>query len=100
MTSNGSNHGERTRPIAWMASNGIAANLFMSAIIAAGVVSLTGLQREAWPEVPFFQIEVSMAYPGATPEEVEESIVVKIEDEVSGPNDVKSVKSSVPGPGG
>ena len=76
-----------------MASNGVAANLLMWAIIAAGVVSLTGLQREAWPEVPFFQIEVSMAYPGATPEEVEESIVVKIEDEVSGLDDVKSVKS-------
>ena len=76
-----------------MASNSVAANLLMWAIIAAGVVSLTGLQREAWPEVPFFQIEVSMAYPGATPEEVEESIVVKIEDEVSGLDDVKSVKS-------
>ena len=93
MTSNGSNHGERPGPIAYMASNGVAANLLMWAIIAAGVVSLTGLQREAWPEVPFFQIEVSMAYPGATPEEVEESIVVKIEDEVSGLDDVKSVKS-------
>ncbi len=76
-----------------MASNSVAANLLMWGIIAAGVVSLTGLQREAWPEVPFFQIEVSMAYPGATPEEVEESIVVKIEDEVSGLDDVKSVKS-------
>ena len=93
MTSNDSNHGERSGPIAYMASNGVAANLLMWAIIAAGVVSLTGLQREAWPEVPFFQIEVSMAYPGATPEEVEESIVVKIEDEVSGLDDVKSVKS-------
>ncbi len=93
MTSNGSNHGERSGPIAYMASNSVAANLLMWAIIAAGVVSLTGLQREAWPEVPFFQIEVSMAYPGATPEEVEESIVVKIEDEVSGLDDVKSVKS-------
>ena len=34
-----------------------------------------------------------MAYPGATPEEIEESIVVKIEDQVSGLDDVKAVKS-------
>ena len=34
-----------------------------------------------------------MAYPGATPEEVEESIIVKIEDQVSGLDDVKAVKS-------
>ncbi len=76
-----------------MASNGVAANLLMLAIIAAGLVSFTGIEREAWPTVPFFQIEVSMAYPGATPEEVEESIVLRIEDEVSGLDDVKAVKS-------
>ena len=76
-----------------MASNGVAANLLMWAIIAAGLVSLTGLEREAWPTVPFYHIEVSVAYPGATPEELEESIVVKIEDQVTGLDDVKAVKS-------
>ena len=81
-----------------MASNSIAANLLMWAIIAAGLVSLTGLEREAWPTVPFYHVEVSMAYPGATPEEIEESIVVKIEDQVSGLDDVRAVKS-VAGPG-
>ena len=55
---------------------------------------------EAWPTVPFNQVEVSVAYPGATPEEVEEGIVVKIEDEVSGLGDVKAVKSvAAPGMG-
>ena len=86
-------HRERSGPIAYMATNGVAANLLMWGIIAAGVVSFTGLEREAWPTVPFYHIEVSMAYPGATPEEVEESIVVKIEDQVSGLDDVKAVKS-------
>ncbi len=94
MTSNdGSNHGERSGPLAYMASNGIAANLLMLGIVAAGLVSLTGLEREAWPIFPFYHIEISMAYPGATPEEIEESIVVKIEDQVSGLDDVKAVKS-------
>ena len=84
---------ESRGPIAYMVRNGVAANLLMWAIIAAGLVSLTGLERQAWPTVPFYHIEVSMAYPGATPEEVEESIVVKIEDQVSGLDDVKAVKS-------
>jgi len=84
---------ERSGPLAYMASNGIAANLLMMGIVAAGLVSLTGLEREAWPITPFYHIEVSMAYPGATPEEIEESIVVKIEDQVSGLDDVKAVKS-------
>ena len=93
MTSNGSDHGERSGPLAYMASNGIAANLLMMGIVAAGLVSLTGLEREAWPITPFYHVEISMAYPGATPEEIEESIVVKIEDQVTGLDDVKAVKS-------
>ena len=93
MNQDSSNPAEPSGPIAYMASNGVAANLLMIAILAAGLVSLTGLDREAWPTVPFNQIEVSMAYPGATPEEVEESIVVKIEEQVESLEDVKAVKS-------
>ena len=85
--------GEPPGPIAYMASNGVAANLLMLAILAAGLVSLTGLEREAWPDVPFYMIEVSVAYPGANPEEIEESIVIKIEDQVSGLEDVNTVRS-------
>ena len=84
---------EPSGPIAYMAGNGVAANLFMATILFAGLVALTGLEREAWPTLPFNQIEVSMAYPGATPEEVEESIVVKIEEQVEALEDVKTVKS-------
>ena len=80
-------------PIAYMAGNGVAANLLMLAIIAAGLVSLTGLEREAWPPIPFNMIELSMAYPGASPEEVEDSIVVKIEEQVEALDDVKSIRS-------
>ncbi len=93
MSPDNGNSRERSGPIAYMAGNGVAANLLMWAIIAAGLVSFAGLEREAWPTIPFYHIEVSMAYPGATPEEVEESIVVKIEDRVSGLDDVKAVKS-------
>ena len=85
--------GEPGGPIAYMASNRVAANLFMLGILAAGLVSLSGLDREAWPTVPFHTVEVSMAYPGATPEEVEESIVVKIEEQVEALEDVRAVKS-------
>ncbi|MDE0250642.1 MAG: efflux RND transporter permease subunit, partial [Gammaproteobacteria bacterium] len=89
----GSHLGEPGGPIAYMASNSVAANLFMFAILAAGLVALTGLERESWPTVPFNTVEVSVAYPGATPEEVEESIVVKIEEQVNSLDEVKRVKS-------
>ena len=85
--------GEPGGPIAFMASNRVAANLFMIAILVAGLVALLGLDREAWPTVPFNTIEVSVVYPGAQPEEVEESIIVKIEEQVEALQDVKAVKS-------
>ncbi len=85
--------GEARGPIAFMASNPVAANLLMIGILAAGLVSLTGLEREAWPTLPHNMIEVSMPYPGASPEEVEESIVVKIEERVSALADVKTVRA-------
>ncbi len=85
--------GEPGGPIAFMASNRVAANLLMFSILAAGLVALGGLEREAFPTFPFNTIEVSVAHPGATPEEVEESIIVKIEEQVEALEEVKAVKS-------
>ena len=93
MNGNDDLSGEHRGPIAYMAGNGVAANLFMFLILAAGLVSLSGLERESWPTIRFNQIEVSVAYPGATPEEVEESIIAKIEEEVSSLDDVRAVRS-------
>ena len=90
MSFNRSNHAEPGGPIAYMAGNSVASNLLMFGILAAGLVSLTGLEQEGWPTVPFNQFEISVVLPGATPEEVEEAIVVKIEDEVRGLADVRT----------
>ena len=70
-------------PVAFMVRNGVAANLLMLFIAAAGLVSLTGLVQEAFPALSYNVIEISVPYPGAAPEEVEESIVVKIEEHLA-----------------
>ncbi len=80
-------------PIAYMAGNRITPNLLMFGILALGLVSLGGLDREAWPTVSFNMIEVFMAYPGASPEEVEESIIAKIEEQVETLEDVRTIRS-------
>ena len=90
--------GEVGGPLAYMASNSVAANLLMLAIVAAGLVSLNGIVFDMWPTLPFNQIEVSIAYPGATPDEVEEAIILKIEEQVSPLDNVKTV-NSVAAPG-
>ena len=86
-------HTEPSGPIAFMAGNSVAANLLMLAIIAAGLLSLNGIVFDMWPTIPFNQIEVTIAYPGATPDDIEESIVLKIEEQVSPLDNVKTVHS-------
>ncbi len=93
MNANGRYEGEPPGPLAYMARNGVPANLLMWVIVAAGLLSLGGIVMQAWPTLPFNHVEVSVAYPGASPEEVEESIVVKIEERVRALEKVKSVKS-------
>ena len=84
---------EARGPIAYMARNGVAANLLMFFIVAGGLVSMNGLVQEAFPVLSFEYIEVSVSYPGATPDEVEESIVLKIEEQVAALDGVREVSA-------
>ncbi len=77
--------------IAYMVRNGVAANLLMVFILVAGLISMNSLVQEAFPVLSFDHIEISVPYPGATPDEVEESIVLKIEEHVETLEEVKEV---------
>ena len=81
--------------IAWMARNHVAANLLMAAFILGGLVMAFQVQQEIFPEVELDFILVTTLYPGASPEEVEEGIVLAVEEEVSGLDDVEEVTSVV-----
>ncbi|MEM0961922.1 MAG: efflux RND transporter permease subunit, partial [Bacteroidota bacterium] len=80
--------------IAWMARNGVAANLLMVGLIAAGLISLTRMVIEVFPEFSLDAIQVSVVYPGATPEEVEESIVQKIEEQIEAVEGIDEVTAT------
>ena len=85
---------EARGPIAYMARNGVAANLLMFFILAAGFFSLGGLVQEVFPEISLDQVVISVPYPGATPEEIEESILRKIEERIEAVDDIKEVRST------
>ena len=80
-------------PIAYMARNGVAANLLMVGILAAGLLSLGALDQEVLPEHSLHRIQVSVPYPGASPAEVDESIVGRIEERIRSIEGVRSVAS-------
>jgi multidrug efflux pump subunit AcrB len=72
------------RLVRWFASNRIAANLLMVFVLAAGLVGATTLRQETFPNVAFGFVSVTVAYPGAAPDEIEEAICVRIEEAVGG----------------
>jgi len=68
--------------IAWFAENQVAANLVMVIIIVAGVLSLASTRKELIPNISLDMVTISVAYPGATPKEIEQSVCVRIEESV------------------
>ncbi|MGJ8563404.1 MAG: efflux RND transporter permease subunit [Alphaproteobacteria bacterium] len=69
--------------ITWWASNPVAANLLMFALFIGGVVSFLTIEREMEPYVEFPGAVVSIAWPGASPQDVEEQIVIRLEEALS-----------------
>jgi len=77
--------------IEWMARHPVAANLLMLLIVASGLVSAFSIRQEVFPEISFDTIEVRVVYTGAAPDEIEESIVQRIEEQVQGIDGVDRV---------
>jgi multidrug efflux pump subunit AcrB len=82
------------RAIAWFAENSVAANLLMFVLLGAGLLTLTRVKLEVFPELAVDVVTVSVAYPGAAPAEVEEGICVRVEEELQGLQGVKRISSS------
>jgi len=80
--------------IRWFIANTVAANLLMIFIIIAGLFTLSRLRMEVFPDITIPIINVSVIYPGASPEDIEESICVKVEEQVQGINGLKRITSS------
>ena len=85
---------ERSGPIAWMTHHTVAANLVMLIFIIGGLIIGTDLKKEVFPEFTSDRIRVTVAYPGASPEEVEHGIILSIEDVVRGLDGVKDVTAT------
>ena len=80
-------------PLAWMARNAVAANLLMIVLLIAGFYIGLGVKQEVFPEFDLDRVTVGILYPGASPEEVEEGVILVVEEAVRGLDGVKEVRS-------
>ena len=80
--------------IAWFVDNRVAANLLMIMLIVGGVLTAIDVKQEVFPDAAPDAVSVSVIYPGATPEEVEEGICIKIEEAIDGIEGIKKITST------
>ena len=71
----------------------VSGNVLMVMIVIFGLFSLFGLKSTFFPETESRIITVQTIYPGASPEEIENGIVIKIEDNLKGLTGVERVSS-------
>ena len=81
-------------PIEWFARNHIAANLLLGATVMAGLVALPGMPQKSFPDIDVKLISISVLYLGAAPEEVEEGVCIRIEEELDGIEGIKELRSN------
>ena len=80
--------------ITWFVDNPVAANLLMMVLIVGGFLSLSSLRQEEFPEVDLEIITVSVPFLGATPQEVEEGVCIRLEEALEGTERVFKMTST------
>jgi len=76
-----------------MAQHHVAANLLMVVLIVGGLIKGPQITQEVFPEIDLDRVLVTVVYPGAGPEEVEEGILLKLEESLTGTDGIKQIKS-------
>ena len=80
--------------IAWFSRNQIASNLLMIAIMLGGLASIPHIEKEFFPKADPTVVQVSIAYPGAAPINVEEQICIRVEHALDGINGIKRINTT------
>lgn len=80
--------------IAYFIKNTIYANAIIIITAIAGILSLSMMPRSFFPEMSPNRIYVNVAYPGASPEEIEEGITTRIEESLNGIEGIKEITST------
>ena len=78
----------------WSVEHRVTVNLLMIFVIVVGLLALKRMKREVFPQFSLDLISVQVTYLGASPEEIEEGIIVKIEEKVKSIEGIKKIIST------
>jgi multidrug efflux pump subunit AcrB len=80
--------------LARMARNPVAANVILALLLGGGLIMLPLVRQEVIPEFDLDLVLVQVTYPGASPAEVEQGVILAIEEAVRGIDGVKEVRAT------
>ncbi len=81
-------------PIHWMAGHSVTANILMVVLLVGGLIMANRVKKEVFPDFELDRVNISVAYPGASPEEVERGIILAIEEGIQGIEGIKTINST------
>ncbi len=81
-------------PMGWMAANPVAANILMLFFLLGGLYWSSQIRQEVFPEFELDEVVIRVAYPGASPEEVAEGIILPVEEAISSLGGIKEITST------
>ncbi|WP_457573840.1 efflux RND transporter permease subunit [Desulfolithobacter sp.] len=81
-------------PIGWMVKNPVAANCLMLFFLLGGLFWGTKIKQEVFPEFTIPEVIIQVVYPGASPEEVEQGIILPVEEAIGTLEGIAEMRSS------
>ncbi len=81
-------------PIAWMVNNRVTPNLLMIFLVLGGLFMTTRIKQEVFPEFDLDMVTVSVSYSGASPEEIEQGIILAVEEAIRAIDGVKELTAT------
>lgn len=78
----------------WSVEHWVTVNLIMVFLIVAGMFTAMNMKREMFPQFSLDMISIAVDYPGASPEDVEEGICIKIEEQLKSLENIKTMYST------
>jgi multidrug efflux pump subunit AcrB len=94
----GSDHQDFSRPspgpIEWLVRNRVTPNLLMLFLLLGGLFMSQKIKKEVFPNFELDQVVIAMAYPGSSPEEVEQGIVLVVEEAIADIEGVEEITAT------
>jgi len=78
----------------WFADNHVAANLLMVFVAVSGLLAVGTIKKEVFPEVDLDMVSIQVPYLGASPEDVEQAVCIRVEEAIQGIDGIKRITST------